>query len=254
MDIAGKVALITGAGSGIGRATALALSDAGATVMVADIDEAGGRQTVDAIASRGGKAAFVRADVSTPQGIRAMFQEAEAAFGGVDIVYNNAGISCGDPVWPDVSLERIAQVVNINTTGVMMGTQAAVEALRRRGGGVIVNTASIAADSPSRWEPVYGGTKAAVAMFTRCCAHMKETDNIRVNAVSPGMVRTEFQRKTGDGVKPADWLLPAIDRIGDAILPPEAIAEAVIDMIRDDSVAGEVRVVTNQPAPVRPQA
>ncbi len=245
MDIQGKVALITGAGSGIGRATALMLAREGAAVMVADIDPAGGTATVEAIASAGGRAAYVRSDVSTPAGTRAMFAEVERVFGGVDIVYNNAGVSCGDPVWPDVSLERIAEVVAINVMGVMMGTEMAVHAMRKRGGGVIINTASIAADHPSRFEPVYGGTKAAVAMFTRSCAALKESDNVRVNAVSPGMVKTAFQRKTGDGTTPATWLQPAIERTGDNILPPEAIAEAVLDFIRDDTQAGVVRTVTN---------
>ncbi|MCC6383093.1 MAG: SDR family oxidoreductase [Dehalococcoidia bacterium] len=246
MDIAGKIALITGAGSGIGRATSLMLADAGASIMVADVDEAGGRETVKALEARGAKAAFVKADVATPQGVRDMFRAVEDTFGGVDIVYNNAGVSCGNPNWPATSLDRIFEVVNINTSGVMMGTKAAVEAMATRGGGVVINTASIAADNPNPNEPIYGGTKAAVAMFTRCCARLKDTHNVRVNAVSPGMVRTEFQRKTGDGVAPADWLVPAIDRIGEAILPPEAIAQAVLDFIRDDSLAGEVRVVTNQ--------
>ncbi|MFN0096913.1 MAG: SDR family NAD(P)-dependent oxidoreductase [Dehalococcoidia bacterium] len=245
MDVSGKVALITGAGSGIGRATALLLAKEGAAIMVADIDPAGGQATVDAIAGAGGKAAYVRSDVATPDGIRAIFAEAERVFGGVDIVFNNAGVSCGDPVWPDVSLERIAEVVGINVMGVMMGTQVAIQALRKRGGGVIVNTASIAADNPSRFEPVYGGTKAAVAMFTRSCAHMKESDNIRVNAVSPGMVKTAFQAKTGDGTTPANWLLPAIERIGEKILPPDAIANQVLTFIKDDSLAGQVVTVTN---------
>ena len=251
MEIEGKVALVTGAGSGIGRATALALAAEGASVIVADVDQTGGEETAALIRERGGSATFVRADVSTPAGIEAMFAATEAAYGGVDIVHNNAGISSGEPGWPETSLEKIYQVVNINTTGVMMGTRAAVHAMRKRGGGVVINTASIAALQPNPYEPVYGGTKAAVAMFTQCCARLKKTENVRVNAVLPGMVQTEFQRKTGDGTRPAAWLAPAIDSIGERILPPEAIASAVLDLIRDDSLAGECRVVTNEPAPAQ---
>lgn len=243
MNINGKVALITGAGFGMGRAGAQALAAEGASVMVADIDQLAGEETVRLITESGGKAAFVKADVSTPAGIRAMFDAVETTFGGVDIVYNNAGVPSGDPVWPEVSLERICQVIAINTCGVMMGTQAAVHAMRKRGGGVVINTSSTAALGPTQFEPVYSGSKSAVLLFTQGCAALKESENVRVNAILPGFVATAFQRKTGDGKVPADWLLPAMEKIGDNILQPEDIAKVVIEMIRDDSLAGDFRVV-----------
>jgi NAD(P)-dependent dehydrogenase (short-subunit alcohol dehydrogenase family) len=240
------VALVNGAGSGIGRATAVALGRAGAAVMVADVDDVAGAETVAQVQRFGGQAAYLHADVSTPAGIRAMFAATEDTFGGVDIVHNNAGISTGEPGWLEVPLERLVQVIAVNTTGVIMGTQAAVRAMRPRGGGVVVNTASIAAHNPSPNMPDYCASKAAVAMFTQCCAGLAESEGVRVNAVSPGMVRTDFQRKTGDGFRPASWLLPAIEHLGDAVLPPEAIAEAVLELIRDDGIAGKVRIVTNK--------
>ena len=138
----------------------------------------------------------------------------------------------------------IAEEVNINATGVMMGTCAAIDALRRRGGGVIINTASIAAEGNLAFDAMYSASKKAVVSFTQSCAPLKESENIRVNAASPAMVQTAFQRKTGDGTRPASWLLPSIERAGDNILQPEAIAEAVLDFIRDDSKAGEVRTVS----------
>ena len=104
--------------------------------------------------------------------------------------------------------------------------------MRKRGGGVIVNTASVAGDSHLPFDPMYSATKKAVMSFTQSCAPFAESDNIRVNAVSPGMVRTAFQGKTGDGERPASWLAPSIERHADSILPPEAIAEAVLDFIR----------------------
>ena len=125
----------------------------------------------------------------------------------------------------------------------MMGTREAIHAMRKRGGGVIVNTASVAGDGHLPFDPMYSATKKAVMSFTQSCAPFAESDNIRVNAVSPGMVRTAFQGKTGDGERPASWLAPSIERHADSILPPEAIAEAVLDFIRDDSKAGEVRTV-----------
>ncbi len=245
MNPKGKVALVTGAASGIGRATALALAAAGAAVVVVDIDQAGGKETVHQIKERGGEATFVHADVSTPDGIEAMFAATEAAYGGVDIVCNNAGVMSGAPDWPEQPLVRINQVVSVNTTGVMMGTRAAVHAMRKRGGGIVINIASISALTPSANDPVYVGSKAAVVMFTRSCARLKETENVRVNAVLPGMTRTAIQAKTGDGTRPAAWLIPAMQRIGDRILPPETIAAAVLDLIHDDSAAGECRVVDN---------
>ena len=243
MEIEGKVAIVTGAGSGIGRATAIALAAEGASVVVADIDPEGAAATVGEITGADGSAVFVHTDVTSPESIRSLFAEAEAAYGGVDIVYNNAGISSGEPHWPEASLERIAEETHINTSGVMMGTREAVQAMRRRGGGVIVNTASVAGDGHLPFDPMYSATKKAVMSFTQSCAPLAQSDNIRVNAVSPGMVRTAFQRKTGDGERPASWLQPSIERQADSILPPEAIAEAVLDFIKDDSKVGEIRTV-----------
>src|SRR5262245_32711531 len=107
MNIKGKVALVTGAGSGMGRATAQALAAEGAAVLVVDIDADGGADTVRLIKDAGGAATFFKADVSTPAGVRGMFDAVETIYGGVDIVHNNAGIPCGAPDWPEVSLERI---------------------------------------------------------------------------------------------------------------------------------------------------
>lgn len=244
MDIQGKVALVTGASSGIGRATAVALAAEGAAVAVADIDRAGGEETVRAIAGADGRASFFEADVSTPASVAALFASVEAAFGGVDIVHNNAGIMTGDaPGWPDASIEKIALVVGVNVAGVMMGTRAAVHALRKRGGGAVVNTASVAAFSPMPFDPIYAATKAAVLSFTQSCAMLAETENVRVNAVLPGIVDTPIIAKTGDGVTPAAWLRPALEVA--VMLRPEDIAESVLDFVRDDSRAGQAELVAS---------
>ena len=245
MEIAGKVALVTGAASGIGRATAVALAREGASVLVADVDEAGGQETVSQITRAGGKASFTKADVASPAGISAMFDAAEQAFGGVDIVHNNAGIMTGgSPNWPDAGNEKVHLVVGVNLGGVIMGTQEAVQRMRKRGGGAVVNTASVAGLQPMGMDPVYAATKAGVILFTQSCAMLKDTENVRVNAVLPGMVDTPIIGKTGDGKAPAKWLEPAIAVT--KMLAPEDIADAVVEYIKDDSKAGDTRVVANQ--------
>lgn len=244
MEISGSVAIVTGAASGIGRATAVALGREGAAVIVADIDAPGGAETVRLITAGGGRATFVAADVAAPDGIRELFDSAERIYGGVDIVHNNAGIMTGGaPNWPDCELEKVALVVNVNVAGVIMGTREAVARMRKRGGGVVVNTASIAALAPMPMDPIYAATKAAVVLFTQGCAMLAKTENVRVNAVLPGMVETPIIAKTGDGTIPAAWLGPAI--AATKMLQPEDIAAAVLDYIRDDSKAGDHRIVSN---------
>ncbi len=160
MDIGGKVALVTGAATGIGRATALALAAHGARVAVADVDAANGAATVEAIRQAGGEATFVLADVSTVEGIRAMFDAVVTAYGGVDIVHNNAGLVSGEPMWPEMTLERIKLMIDVNLAGVCMSTAAAIPLLATRGGGVIVNTASTAALNPMLFQPIRYGSAA----------------------------------------------------------------------------------------------
>ncbi len=241
MDPKGKVAIVTGAGSGIGRASAMALSGAGASVVVADVDDAGGRETVRLVEAQGGTATFVHTDVRVPESVEALFVAAESEYGGVDIVHNNAGLVSGNPPWPGTPTSRIVDVLNVNLGGVMLGTRVACDHLRKRGGGAIVNTASIAAEIPFPDDAVYAATKAGVLMFTRSCMALKERENIRVNAVLPSMVDTPMVNKTGDGTQPAEWLKPALDAV--PMIKPEVIAEAVMALILDDSVAGEGRTV-----------
>ena len=243
MELAGRVALVTGAANGIGRATALAFARAGASVVVVDVDQAAAEVTADEVRAGGGVALAVRADVSVPDDVRAMFARAEDAFGGVDIVHNNAGLVSGEPVWPDGSLERMMRVVAVNLGGVAMGTQEGIRALRRRGGGVIVNTASIAALGPMPLDPVYSATKAAVVRITESCAALAN-EGIRVNAVLPGVVDTDMTHlHTGDGTRPASWLAPVL--AATTLLSADDIASAVLDLVRDDAAVAVAKVVAN---------
>jgi NAD(P)-dependent dehydrogenase (short-subunit alcohol dehydrogenase family) len=245
MEIPGKVAIITGAGSGIGRAFARSLGSLGASIVVADIDESGGRQTVATVIEAGGRAEFVRADVSLLQDLSAMFDAATERFGGVDILCNNAGIVCGEPLWPATDPQRLVSQVMINLGAVILGTRLAVDHLSRRGGGVVVNTSSIGALLPLQDEPGYSATKAGVVMFTRACAALKASHNIRVNAVLPGLVETPLLAKSGDGTTEAGWARQARQIL--PLLSPDVVADAVVEIIRDDSLAGHYRVVGELP-------
>jgi NAD(P)-dependent dehydrogenase (short-subunit alcohol dehydrogenase family) len=245
VELEGKVAVVTGAGSGIGRATALAFARAGTTVVAADIDEATAAETVGLVHDSGGQASAIRTDVTEPRSLEAMFASGEAAHGGVDIVFNNAGLVCGEPLWPDITPETLLRVMAVNLGGVVVGTRLAIPVLRRRGGGAVVNTASMAALFPLTADPIYSATKAGVAMFTRACASLAE-EGIRVNAVLPGLVDTPLLPKSGDGARWADWARAAEAVMG--LLSPDDIAAAVLELVRDDSAVAQERVVGGLPA------
>jgi NAD(P)-dependent dehydrogenase (short-subunit alcohol dehydrogenase family) len=248
MELSGATAVVTGAGSGIGRASALAFAAAGASVLVADIAEGDGTETVQLIEKEGGKSAFARVDVTEPDDLARMFDEAERTFGGVDILHNNAGIVCGEPLWPDTDPATLMRQVTINLASVVVGTKLAVPYLARRGGGAVVNTASMASVLPLVDEPAYSATKAGVLMFTRTCAGMEGTHNIRVTAVLPGLVRTPLINKTGDGTRQAAWV-----GMAGAFMTwqtPEQVADVVVDLARKGS-GGEWRFVDDVPEPLR---
>lgn len=246
MDISGKHALVTGAGAGIGRATVIALVKKGAKVVAADVNEAGLQETaaLAVAAMPGANVVTVKADVSTGAGVREMFAAATSAFGGLDIVHNNAGLICGEPLWPDVQLEKIAAVIAVNLGGVAMGTQEAIKALRLRGGGAIVNTASVAALQAMPTDPVYSATKVGVVRIVESCVGLA-AEGIRVNAILPGMVDTDMTMKsTGDGTRPAKWLEPVL--ASTVMLQPEDIAAGVIELIEDDTAVGQSKIVGNK--------
>lgn len=234
MEIADKSALVTGAGSGIGRASAIALAAAGARVLVVDVDDDGGHQTVDLIRTQGGEAAFFHADVSVPADTVAMVAEAESRFGGLDILHNNAGL-LGPGGFADQPVERLLRTVDVNFTGVVLGTHAAIPAMRRRGGGSIVQTASIAGVITYPGSPIYAATKAGVVGFTRALGALKHDVNINVNCICPEVVDTPpirlgRDRNRAAGISTPHMALPAI--------PVELVGEAIVGLVRDDTLAG----------------
>ncbi len=244
MDPNGKVALVTGGGSGIGRATAAALAQAGARVVVADLDEAGGRETVRLVEAAGGKAAFIRTDVTSQGDIMDMVRFAEETFGGLDILHNNAGISTPPPRYPEAPADLWERTVAIDLLAVIAGTQAAIPAMKRRGGGVIVNTASIAGLIAYIPDPIYAAAKHGVVGFSRSLTYLKPEANIRVNCVCPGVVNTPMIRKGMEALSAEEKAQREAMMSQMPLIQPEEIAEAVMEFVRDESLNGEAMGVT----------
>ena len=190
MEIRGKVAVITGAGSGIGRATSMRLANDGASIVIADVDEGGGAETVKLIEKEGGRAMFVRADVTQEVDARKMIDAAVQKLGGLDILYNNAGVGTGVPPFPEASLPQWRRVIDIDLTAVIMGTWIAAPLIQKHGGGAIINTASINADTPNPTLLAYATTKGEIQNFTAGLALLLAEKGIRANAVAPGPIWT----------------------------------------------------------------
>lgn len=251
MDINGKVALVTGGGSGIGRATALRLAREGAAVVVADVDDEGGRETVRQIEEAGGRARYVRADVSNQADVRAMVAFAEETFGGLDILHNNAGVITRRPRFPDAETESWSRTLDVNLRGVILGTQEGIRAMRKRGGGAIVNTASMAGLAGWPGDPIYTASKGGVVLFTAALALLKEEANIRVNCVCPGVVDTPLLRKASEDFEEQRRVAEALERL--PVLSPDDIADAVVELIRDDTLAGRaMRILNGRPRELSP--
>ncbi|MDO8848696.1 MAG: SDR family oxidoreductase [Coriobacteriia bacterium] len=193
----GKVALVTGGGSGIGRDTSLGLARGGAKVVVSDVDEAGGNETVSMIASAGGTATFVKADVSKAEEVEAAVAQTVAEFGGLNIIINNAGIGGEANMTGDYSLEGWHKVIDINLHGVFYGMRYAIPAILASGGGAIVNVSSILGLVGWASAPAYVAAKHAVSGLTKAAATEYGQQGIRVNSVHPGFIETPLLTKAG---------------------------------------------------------
>ena len=245
MDIQDKVAIVTGGARGIGRATAIALAQAGArAVIIADNREVQAQDTAEEIRGLGSQSVSLKVDTGDTDSLRSMIMEAANQFAGLHILHNNAGIGEGDRNWPEVETERAARIVDINLRGVILGTQLALPLIQRSGGGAIVNTASGAAFAPLPPQAVYAATKAGVVHFTKSCVDLESTHQVRVSCVCPGLTTTELVQESGpDGPHP--WLQSVIDIV--EMLTPEEVAEAVLALIRDPESAGKIISVENRP-------
>jgi NAD(P)-dependent dehydrogenase (short-subunit alcohol dehydrogenase family) len=248
MEIRGKVALVTGAGAaGTGRAIARALAERGAAVAVNDLDENGGGETVRLIEAAGGKAAFVQADMTQEDEIRAAIDFAVRTFGGLDILVNNAG-GTPRPHFPDAPVEHWSRTLDLNLRGPMLAIQQALPKMREQGAGAVVNISSVAGIG---WQPhsspEYAAAKAGLARLTATLAPLAERDGVRVNCIVPNWIGTDEVRAEIEAMSPEERA-----EVPEVLTKPEEIAELAAKLIEDESLAGRVFVwwTGRKPSPV----
>ncbi|TET88682.1 MAG: glucose 1-dehydrogenase [Dehalococcoidia bacterium] len=236
----GKVALITGAASGIGRATALLFAKEEAKIAVADYVPAGGQETVKMIQKAGGDAVFIEADVSQAANVERMVKTTVNAYGQIDILFNNAGVGQTGDSMVETTEDEWDRVLNINLKGVFLCSKYAIPVMLDQGGGVIINTASIAGLVGLPGIPAYGVSKAGVIQLTRMMAAEYGRQDIRVNCICPGAIQTPMTESVS---LPMDAYIQVqfLNRTGQ----PEDIARAALYLASDDSsfVTGVALVV-----------
>jgi NAD(P)-dependent dehydrogenase (short-subunit alcohol dehydrogenase family) len=196
MLVDNKVAVISGGASGIGKETATRYADHGADVVVADIDEDGGRETVRKISEGGGDATFVQTDVTRATDVQRMIETALEEYGGLDVLFNNAGIEGPLAELADYEEDAFERVIAVNLKGVFLGIKYGVQAMLADSGGAIINTSSIASESGILGRSAYTASKAGINGLTRVAAVEYAEDDIRVNAVLPGFVETPMQQRS----------------------------------------------------------
>jgi NAD(P)-dependent dehydrogenase (short-subunit alcohol dehydrogenase family) len=216
MDLLNKVAIVTGAGGGIGRAVALLYADNGARVMISDIDEANGMSVVAEITAAGGQAAFRHADVADADAHVALVAACVQKFGGLHIACNNAGIAGISAPLAETSPEDWRRVIDINLSGVFYGLRAQIPAIAKSGGGSIINIASVMGQVAMANVSPYVASKHGVVGLTRAAALETAAQNIRVNAIGPGFIETPMASQMSQPAKDHIANLHALKRWGTA--------------------------------------
>jgi NAD(P)-dependent dehydrogenase (short-subunit alcohol dehydrogenase family) len=243
--VSGKVALITGGGSGIGRATAIVFAREGAKVVIADYNREGGEQTVKTIKAAGGEASFIEANVAVAQQVEAMVAKTVDTYGRLDCAFNNAGIEgqIGANI-AECTEENWGRIIAINLTGVFLCMKYELPQMLKQGGGSIVNTASVAGLVGLPGGTAYVASKHGVAGLTKSGALEYAKSGIRINAVCPGFIRTAMTERVMDGGSISEEAMIAAEPLG-RIGKPEEIANVVLFLCSDDA-----SFVTGIPFPI----
>ena len=228
----GKVALVTGAGSGIGRATALVFAREGAKVVVSDIVVEGGQETVQQIEAAGGEAIFVKADVSQAADVETLIAKTVETYGRLDCAFNNAGIEGGMKLTIDCTKEEFDRTIAVNLTGVWLCMKYEIQQMLSQGGGAIVNTASAAGLVGFPGLPDYVASKHGVVGLTKTAALEYAKSGIRVNAVCPGVIQTPMVERGAQLSPGFDELALSMEPVGRFGQPAE-VGEAVVWLCSD---------------------
>jgi NAD(P)-dependent dehydrogenase (short-subunit alcohol dehydrogenase family) len=252
VEVNGKVAVVTGAAAGIGRAIAKRLAKKGSFVVVADVDADLGREAVREIRAAGGQATFSNVDVSSQERVQEMISVAVRTYGGLHILVNNAFMGSPDH-FPDAPPEVWSPVLDVALRGTMLGIQHGIIEMERSGYGAIVNVSSVAGlGSQPHSYPEYAAAKAAVIRLTECLAPLAAKRNVRVNCIAPDWTETEFVRERFEGMTALERA-EARDGFGRPpparFLQPEEVAAGALELISDDTLAGRTLVMWCGEAP-----